>query len=194
MMESIIETIGYLALRLSLATGRNSDEILADIDAKLKAGDWQTAAPYWALNQHLPFVPSNGLKEQNHQGQKDAYDGFCSMAAGIYNAALNGCEDAMEWARFELLHLAWAGGNLATMHGEKERSQKTGAMTGALNAKPMEKYQRTSDVYWKHMRELDHDLNARTQTGIDIAKEEGRSKPLSAEAIRKRLDKLHQMT
>ncbi len=198
-LDKIKGHIVHIILMLSRRTGLVPEQIQADINERTGSGGWEAGFPYWAEHEKLPFIPYNGMKELNEQEQVRLYAGFCSVAGGILASLARAIEEddldaAIRWAEEQVIELAWLGGTIASVWGEKERSQKTGAMTGALNAKPIEKYQRTSDVYWIHMTELKHDLNARIQTGIDIAQEEGRSKPLSAEAIRKRLDKLHQMT
>lgn len=198
-LDKVKGQLAYIILMLARRTGIDSQRIEADINEKAKSNDWRAGFDYWSDHMKAPFIPSNGLLEQYEQGQADLYEGFCSVAGGmVYSLATRiGCDDydeALEWAEGQLLDLAWLGGTIASVRGERGRAKQTGAMTGALKATPEDVLQRTHDLYWENMRELRHDKNARIKTGIQIAELEGRSKPLSERAVFDRLKKHKERT
>lgn len=201
-MERLDKIKGHLAhiiVMMSRRTGLDTQRIEADINEQALAGDWKAGFPYWAPHESLPFIPYNGLKELTEQEQTRLYAGFCNIAGGLLAslavAVQRGDLDAaMPWAEEQVIELAWLGGTIDSVWAEKGRAQQTGAMTGAKKASPLDVLQRTHDLYWENMRDMRHDLNARTKTGIQIAELEGKSKPLSARAVADRLAKHKERT
>lgn len=181
-MERVLKHLDSCVAQVCAKTGKSFGDVVADV---MRVKDSGLSIAWWLSEAFPAMMPADTQPDLYKKRLGEAYEVFVGLVAMTFNLATSGKIDEADAV---LGRANQYGGYYIALMSEKKREKRSGSVNGKKKKAPQDRLKHTHDVFWRHRRSGLNVGQARIQTGVDIANEDGRSKPYSGGAIKKQLE------